>query len=67
LNITGTSTSLTTNFSNNDIIVIQTAPGTFYQTTLNKVNSTTSANLINSWTNGVVSGANAHYYTGTVS
>jgi hypothetical protein len=67
LTITGTSTSLTTNFSNNDIIVIQTAPGTFYQTTLNKVNSNTSANLINSWTNGAVSGANAHYYTGTVS
>lgn len=67
LNITGSGTSLTTNFSNNDIIIIQTAPGTFYQTTLNKVNSATSANLINSWTDGVVSGANAHYYTGTVS
>ena len=66
LTITGSGTALTTDFANNDIVVIQTSPGTFYQTTLNKVSSATSANLINSWTNGVVSGANAHYYTGTV-
>ena len=54
-------------FANNDVIVIETPHGKYNQIKLNKVNSATSANLTSIWTLADVSGANAYYYTGTVS
>ena len=37
-----------------------------YRRVINKVNSATSANLQVNWTLGNITGANAHYFTGTV-
>jgi hypothetical protein len=65
-NIVGTSTTLTSEFANNDTIVIETADNVFRTVTLNKVNSATSANLVANWTLPNVSGANAYYYTGNI-
>lgn len=64
--IVGTSTSLTSEFANNDSIVIETADNVFKTVTLNKVNSATSANLVANWILTNVSGANAYYYTGNI-
>jgi len=65
--ITGSSSTLSAEFANNDVIVIETPYGKYNQIKLNKVNSATSANLTSIWTLADVSGANAYYYTGTVS
>jgi hypothetical protein len=66
-NVTGTSSSLSAEFEDNDVIVIETPHKNYNQIKLNKVSSATSANLISVWTLADVSGANAYYYTGTVS
>jgi hypothetical protein len=65
--ITGSSSTLSAEFANNDVIVIETTHKNYNQIELNKVNSATSANLTSVWTLADVSGANAYYYTGTVS
>jgi len=67
--LTGASTTLTTHFSNNDIIVIEHPYKNYRQTKLNIVTSATAANLISVWpdTTIPVAGANVYYYTGTVS
>jgi len=65
--ITGSSSTLSAEFANNDVIVIETTHKNYNQIELNKVNSATSANLTSIWTLADVSGANAYYYTGTVS
>ena len=64
--ITGTSTNFTSQFSNGASIIIETGENVFYKAVINKVNSATSANLQVNWTLGNISGANAHYFTGTV-
>ena len=64
--ITGTSTNFTSQFSNGASIIIETGESVFYKAVINKVNSATSANLQVNWTLGNISGANAHYFTGTV-
>ena len=66
-NVTGTSSSLSAEFEDNDVIVIETPHKNYNQIKLNKVSSATSANLTSVWTLADVSGANAYYYTGTVS
>ena len=65
--ITGTGTQLTTEFSNGDTIIIGPVSNVFYQARLNIVESATSANLSVNWTHGNITGANAHYFSGTVS
>ena len=65
--IAGSSSTLSAEFANNDVIIIETPYGKYNQIKLNKVNSATSANLASIWTLADVSGANAYYYTGTVS
>lgn len=64
--ITGTSTSFNTQFSDGASIIIETGESVFYKAVINKVNSATSANLQVNWTLGNITGANAHYFTGTV-
>lgn len=59
--------TLSAEFEDNDVIVIETPHKNYNQIELNKVNSATSANLTSIWTLADVSGANAYYYTGTVS
>ena len=59
--------TLSSEFEDNDVIVIETPYKNYNQIELNKVSSATSANLISVWTLADVSGANAYYYTGTVS
>ena len=65
--ITGTGTQFTTEFSNGDTIIIGPVSNVFYQARLNIVESATSANLSVNWTHGNITGANAHYFSGTVS
>ena len=65
--ITGTGTQLTTEFANGQTIIIGPVSNVFYQARLNIVNSATSANLTVNWTHGNITGANAHYFSGTVS
>tara|TARA_B100001248_G_scaffold261334_1_gene252153 strand:+ start:3271 stop:6090 length:2820 start_codon:yes stop_codon:yes gene_type:complete len=65
--ITGTGTQLTTEFANGQSIIIGPISNVFYQARLNIVNSATSANLAVNWTHGNITGANAHYFSGTVS
>ena len=65
-NIVGTSTTLTSEFANGDIISIETTPDGYRQLQLNKVISDTSANLVSNWTLADVSSANAYYYTGNI-
>ena len=65
-NIVGTSTTFTSEFANGDTIVIETADNVFKATTLNKVNSATSANLVANWTLADITGANAYHYTGNI-
>jgi len=64
--ITGTGTAFTTQFANGDSIIIEPANNVFYKARLNIVSSATSANLNVNWTGGNITGANAHYFTGTV-
>ena len=64
--VTGTSTNFTSQFSDGDSIIIETGNSVFYKAVINKVNSATSANLQVNWTLGNITGANAHYFTGTV-
>ena len=63
-NIVGTSTTFTSEFANGDTIIIETGDNVFKATTLNKVNSATSANLVANWTLADITGANAYHYTG---
>ena len=65
--ITGTSTAFTTEFENGGTIIIGPVSNVFYQARLNIVSSATSANLAVNWTHGNITGANAHYFSGTVS
>jgi hypothetical protein len=65
-NIVGSSTTLTSEFANGDIISIETAPEGYRQLQLNKVISATSANLVANWTLADVSSANAYYYSGNI-
>lgn len=65
--ITGTGTQFTTEFANGQSIIIGPISNVFYQARLNIVNSATSANLAVNWTHGNITGANAHYFSGTVS
>ena len=65
-NIVGTSTTFTSEFANGDTIIIETADNVFKATTLNKVNSATSANLVANWTLADITGANAYHYTGNI-
>jgi len=65
--ITGTGTQLTTEFANGDTIIIGPVSNVFYSARLNIVNNATSANLAVNWTHGNITGANAHYFSGTVS
>ena len=65
--ITGTDTQLTTEFTNGQTIIIGPINNVFYQARLNIVSSATSANLAVNWTHGNITGANAHYFSGTVS
>jgi hypothetical protein len=65
--ITGTGTQLTTEFANGDTIIIGPVSNVFYQARLNIVDSATSANISVNWTHGNITGANAHYFSGTVS
>ena len=65
--ITGTGTQLTTEFANGDTIIIGPVSNVFYSARLNIVNNATSANLAVNWTHGNITGANAQYFSGTVS
>ena len=65
-NIVGTSTTLTSEFANGDIISIETTADGYRQLQLNKVISATSANLVANWTLPDVSTANAYYYSGNI-
>ena len=64
--ITGTSTSILSQFSNNAPIIIGPVSNVFYRARLNIVSSDTSANLHSNWTHGNITSANAHYFSGTV-
>jgi len=63
--LVGTGTSFTSEFANNDTIIIEYAHRQFYNIPLNIVSSATSANLKIAWANTNLSGANAYYITGT--
>jgi hypothetical protein len=63
--LVGTGTSFTSEFANNDTIIIEYAHKQFYSIPLNIVSSATSANVKIAWANTNLSGANAYYSTGT--
>jgi len=63
--IVGTGTSLTSEYANNDTIIIEYAHRQFYSIPLNIVSSATSANVKIAWANTNLSGANAYYLTGS--
>ena len=63
--LVGTGTTFTSEFANNDTIIIEYAHRQFYNIPLNIVSSATSANLKIAWANTNLSGANAYYITGT--
>jgi len=63
--IVGSSTTLTSEFVNGDVILIETAHKQYDKLVLNKVNSATSANLVSKWVRADLSGANAYYISGT--
>ena len=66
-NIVGSSTTFTSSeFTNGDIMIIETAPEAYRQLQLNKVINATSANLVANWTLADVSSANAYYYSGNI-
>ena len=65
--VTGTGTQFATEFANGETIIIGPISNVFYQARLNIVSSATSANLSVNWTHGNITGANAHYFSGTVS
>jgi hypothetical protein len=64
--ITGSGTDFLAEFANGGIFTIEYAHNQFYQIPLNIVSSDTSANLTIAWANSNISGANAHYYNGTI-
>ena len=64
-NITGSGTSLNTEFSNGDVITIEYLHNRFYNIPLNIVSSATSANMVIAWANNNLSSANAYYIKGS--
>ena len=60
-NLVGTSTALSTEFSNNSSILIESSHNKFFEVRLNTVTSATSANIGETWTFGTISGANVYY------
>lgn len=65
-NITGSGTTLTSEFANGDSIIIEYDYQQFYKIPLNKVISATSANVTIAWANTSLSGANAYYENGGI-
>jgi len=65
-NITGSGTTLTSEFANGDSIIIEYDYQQFYKIPLNKVISATSANVTIAWANTNLSGANAYYENGGI-
>ena len=65
-NITGSGTTLTSEFANGDTIIIEYDYKQFYKIPLNKVISATSANVTIAWANTSLSGANAYYENGGI-
>ena len=65
--ITGTGTQFTTEFTAGQPIIIGPISDVFYQARLNSVSSDTSATIAVNWTHGNITGAKAHYFSGTVS
>jgi len=64
--ITGAGTSFLSEFANNDTIIIEYEPKTFYSVPLNIVSNDTSANVKIAWANTNLSGANTYYTTGNI-
>ena len=60
-NLVGTSTALSTEFSNNSSILIEPTHNKFFEVRLNTVTSATSANIGETWVFGNVTGANVYY------
>ena len=65
-NITGSGTTLTSEFANGDTIIIEYDYQQFYKIPLNKVINATSANVTIAWANTNLSGANAYYENGGI-
>lgn len=63
--IVGTGTSFLSEFSNGDIITIQTSANDFYSMKINTIQSNTIANTVVIWTGSTIPSANAFYYSGT--
>jgi len=64
--ITGVGTSFLSEFANNDTIVVEYSPQTFYSIPLNIVSSNTSANVKIAWANTNLSSANTYYINGNI-
>jgi hypothetical protein len=64
--ITGVGTSFLSEFANNDTIVVEYLPKSFYSIPLNIVSSNTSANVKIAWANTNLSSANTYYITGNI-
>ncbi len=60
--ITGSGTTLLSEFANSDLIVIEYAHDQYYKIPINIVSTNTSANLTIAWANTNLSGANAYYF-----
>lgn len=64
--VTGSSTTLTSEFANGDTMYIETSAGQFSKVKLNKVSSATSANLISLWPQADISGATVYYVSNVI-
>jgi hypothetical protein len=65
--VTGSGSNFTSVYANGEVMVIEVAPKEFYQIPINIVSNDTTANLTIAWANTNLSGANAYYYTGSIS
>jgi len=63
--IVGSSTSFTSEFANNDTIIIEYGHKQFYKIPINIVSDDTTANLTIAWANTNLSDANAYYISGS--
>ena len=59
--ITGTATSLSTQFANGSSALIEPTYNKFFEVRLNKSSNATSANMSSAWLYGTITGANIYY------
>lgn len=60
-NLSGSGTSLSTQFANGSSLLVESAHDKFFEVRLNRTTSATAANMSSAWVYGNISGANIYY------